>query len=298
MAFRRLMAEAARGGQVKVDAIVALSQRTVLVPTFEAGGEEPRTLTNTGGEAALPVFSDLEQLELAAARFGWLNPNGRAHYREIGARQALRFVLDRDLSFLVVDIVSHHALEVKRGEIEPLLGSDSRASSSGPFAAVGRISSTMLERVQPTAPSSHPSLTEAGEPRYDSTPPPPMSPPAALAEATGSLLRSGEFELLPLGVEPEGAFLDGLAGVLRSYPEVEWAAWCRARTPELASRGAIGLRVDISFRDRIEAIAKELLEQARELGLDPFVFLIDDPAMMRVVRHDELVFFPWRRKPS
>lgn len=149
-AFRRLLSDAAAGGQAKVDALVALSQRTLFVATWTPGGDDYRTLTSSQKQSALPVFTDEASLQEAAARFAWLGPDGSVPHKEVGARQVFRHVLAHDLGFLVVDIASSHALECERAEIEPLLATRGRSDSSGPFAAVGRVSESMLQAVKPT----------------------------------------------------------------------------------------------------------------------------------------------------
>lgn len=149
-AFRRLLSDAAAGGQSKVDALVALSQRTLFVATWTAGGDDYRTLTSSQKQSALPVFTDEGTLQDAATRFGWLAPNGSVPHKEVGAREVFRHVLAHDLSFLIIDVASPHALECERAEIEPLLSTRGRSDSSGPFAAVGRVSESMLQAVKPT----------------------------------------------------------------------------------------------------------------------------------------------------
>ncbi len=150
-AFRRLLAEAVQGGQAKVDAIVALSQRTVRVATWMPTHDGFRTVINAEGQSALPVFTGEDELRRAAQRFGWWAGDGSVASQEIGAREALRYILSHDLSFVVVDIASEHAMEIERAEVEPLLSSVAKRDSRGPFAAVGRISSSMLEAVSPSS---------------------------------------------------------------------------------------------------------------------------------------------------
>src|SRR5687767_13823950 len=86
-AFRRLLADAATGGQSKVDALVALSQRVVWVATWP-GSDGFRTLTNSSGSAALPIFTHPTLLDAAARRYGWMNPDGSLPSREAAAREA------------------------------------------------------------------------------------------------------------------------------------------------------------------------------------------------------------------
>ena len=84
-AFRRLLSDAAAGGQAKVDALVALSQRTLFVATWTPGSDDFRTLVNSSGQQALPVFSSKAELDEAAGRFGWAGPDGSVPHLEVGA---------------------------------------------------------------------------------------------------------------------------------------------------------------------------------------------------------------------
>ncbi|MBX3248306.1 MAG: hypothetical protein KF901_14090 [Myxococcales bacterium] len=181
-AFRRLLADAAVGGQAKVDALVALSQRTVFVPTWSVGGDDFRTLVSSEKQHALPVFTDHAALRDAAGRFGWLTVSGDVPHKEIGARQAFRHLFANEIGFLIVDIGSEHALECERPEIEPLLATRARSDSSGgPFAAVGRVSETMLQAVRPSS-SSVRRPSSSGTPRPDATPV--VAPPPVLSRET------------------------------------------------------------------------------------------------------------------
>lgn len=149
-ALRRLLAEGSTGGQAKVDALMALIQRAVWVPTWGPGDEGFRTLVNSNGETALCVFTGRDTLGHAAARFGWAQPDRSIPAREAGAREPLRYALAHDLRFVVVDISSPHALEIDRGEIEPLIHPAVSSDASGPYAGMGRVSSSVLRAVQPT----------------------------------------------------------------------------------------------------------------------------------------------------
>ena len=71
------------------DALVALAQRTVYLVPWPGGIDGWRTLVNRDGIAALPLFTDLSQLETAGRRFGWLDPTGKVPHAETGARAAL-----------------------------------------------------------------------------------------------------------------------------------------------------------------------------------------------------------------
>jgi len=177
-ALWRLLAEAASGGQAKVDAIVALSQRTLFVGTWKPHGEGGfRTLQNSNGQTALPVFTTAQELQESARRFAWFQPDGSLNSAEVGARQALRHVVEQQLAFLVVDIATEHSLEVEREELEPLVKGVGRSDSQGPYAGVGRISSEMIRRVRPTPPPMQAVVPPGHEPAAD-----PLTPPANYGE--------------------------------------------------------------------------------------------------------------------
>ncbi|AKF03376.1 SseB family protein [Sandaracinus amylolyticus] len=318
-ALYRLLSEAAHGGQAKVDALLALMQRTLFVAPWPAGTEGYRTLVNSQGIAALPVFTEREQLEAAARRYGWLAADGSVPAIEIGARQAFHYARAQTLAFVVVDIAAEHGLEVAREELEPLLSPAARRESSGPFAGAGRISSTLMSKVRPHTQTPTPGSIES--PIRAATPPPGSLPSARSATgsspgtiarpptpASGSspgTLRRPSGSLLVAPTEPgtvlasaklgapvapiDEALLEALEPVLRAFPEVEWAC-----LGTLDRDPVIGLRVDSRMRQRVEEIASHVATAASPATLP--VVLLDDPQDMRAARADALVFYPWRRR--
>lgn len=169
-ALLRLLADASSSPEARVDALVALSQRTLFVATWEPLSPSYRTLEQGDGRTALPVFTDEWELDHAATELDWNRNGARVGRVEIGAREALRKVIDDKLDCLVVDLAARHSMEAQRAEIEPLAMARTRSDSQGAFAAVGRISSTMLEAVrasQTATPPASPTLARV------STPPPP-----------------------------------------------------------------------------------------------------------------------------
>lgn len=182
-----------------MDALIALTQRTVFVVPWPNPADGYRTLVNSNGLAALPIFTDEGALREAATRFGWVDASGNVPNAEVGSRQALTFARERQLAFVVVDIAAAHSLEITAAEIEPLLTPAARRESQGPFAGAGRISSTLMRSVMsgpvgatgPTRPPTPPpGSIPAASPRstpYPGTPkpqvqaPPPGSSPGAVA---------------------------------------------------------------------------------------------------------------------
>ncbi|MEY4578740.1 MAG: hypothetical protein RL701_3443 [Pseudomonadota bacterium] len=149
VAFRRVLSAANAGEQARVDALVALAQRAVFVATWPGPNEAARTLTNSHGESALPLFTALDVLEPTATRFGWRHPDGSLQFRELGAREALRHALARNVHFVVIDIGSEHSVEFAREELEPLLSEadpNDEASNGGRVPA--RPEAAILEAVR------------------------------------------------------------------------------------------------------------------------------------------------------
>ncbi|MFK7986561.1 MAG: hypothetical protein AB8I08_11105 [Sandaracinaceae bacterium] len=312
-AFQRLLADAHQGGQAKVDALLALSQRTVFVVPWPAGIEGYRTLVNSEGVAALPVFSERGQLEEAARRYGWLDASGAAPTAEVGARKAFSYASKQSLSYVVVDIAAEHALEVTADEFTPLLSAASRRESTGPYAGAGRISSSLIQAVRSTPP---PSSVPGIEPVPSEALKAPAVPAAASfpggvpASALGSgMTSSTDFDasaarfaggtaarLEPLSAEVPDALYDSLSTVLREYPEVEWACLVNAARGPSPAVPAIGLRVDTGFRQRINELIGALRQAGDAQGASLQVLLLDDATLMRSARGTGTVFFPWRKK--
>lgn len=304
---------------------MALLQRTVYVPVYEGAPGGFRTLTNSNGQSALPIFTTPELLDEYRASLGWPDTD----YKEVGAREAMRHAVAHNLFFVVVNIGSPHALEIDQEEIKPLLTPQARRESSGPFAGVGRISSSMMQAVKATpAPGSLPAassipgavpppsnvsapeldlppaqaqpvaMTEA---THDSRPPPPPGIRVSTADGTEGAKPTATFgsgssvELSALSAPPRDELLKALAGILRGFPEVEWAALANVSRGPSAAVPTIGLRVDAGFRQRVNEIVQALRAAGDKQGASLDVLLLDDPLVMRTARSEGLVFYPWKR---
>lgn len=141
VAFRRLLIDAARDEQGRVDALLALSKRTVFAATWPGQQDAVRTLTNPAGQTAMPFFTGRDTLEEAATEYGWHNADGSLDFREMGARGALRHALSRGVQFMVVDLGSLSMVEFASREVEPVLhiprdgdGDGERREATGPVA--------------------------------------------------------------------------------------------------------------------------------------------------------------------
>lgn len=302
-ALHRLLADGNQGGQAKVDALLALAQRTVWVGIWGAGQEGFRTLTNSEGNTALPVFTTEAELASAAGRLGWTAPDGSIPGREVGAREALRHAIAHDLHYVVVDFGSDHALDIEQAEIEPMLTPEARRESQmGPYAGVGRVSSSMTTAVKPTPrPDALPAATPAPLPGTQPAASPEAPRISAItAQATemrvDATFGSGSsVTIRGLAHEPSDDLLDGLSEVLRGYPEVEWACIGLVARGPAPAVPAVGLRLGASFRQRVNEIITAIRRTAEERGASLDVLLLDDPQVVRTARQLALVFYPWRK---
>lgn len=301
-ALHRLLADAvAHGGQATLDALAALTYRDVHVAPWPAGIPGYRTLVNSQGTAALPIFTELSQLAEAAGRFGWLAPDGSVPSAELNGLEALRYAKESGLSFVVVDITSEHSLELPHHLFDDLVDPSLRKEPSGLFnLQASRPSSMAL----PSRTTSAPSAGASRLPR--SSPPAAPTPLSSLIDGASGIHDDGPGEappaegnlgeclpstaLNPPTPAPSDALLDALEATLRGYPEVEWA--CLGTMGD--GRRALGLRVEARIRQRVQEIANRAGLAASPDALP--VVLLDDPGHMRRARQDALVFFPWRRK--
>jgi hypothetical protein len=329
-ALKRLLTDASAGGQAKVDAMVALSQRTLWVVPWD-GVEGYRTLVNSTGLAALPVFTSEAELTEAAQRFGWLTPSGGIAHKEIGARAAFGYAHEKSLGFVVVDITSEHSLEISRDELEPLLAQGRRESAGGPFAATGRVESSLMAAVArksepgmaavraPTPPPgalspARPPTPAGGVPAMRAPTPTPGGLPIVSGPATTPTVAAPSS--LPVGalppqpkVEAGPSHPNATAQILpstRIFPPGTTPDEALLDKLEAMLRGypevewacigsanaqpALGLRIDQRMRKRLDALADAV---AKASGLA--VVTLDDPAHFKAAKGEAFVFFPWRR---
>lgn len=303
-ALHRILTDAHADPQAKVDALVALAMRTVHVVPWPDGVQGYRTLVNSDGIAALPIFTTFGCLEDAAGRYGWTSADGSVPSVEIGARAALNHAVHEKLAYVVVDIASDHALEVSREEIEPLLTPAARRESTGPFALRGRVSSSLIRAVKST-----PAPMRAVDGQLHPTPPPgtlraPTPPPAieppkstpGLTPPSGAPPTSATAEMrfsTPPSLDDEAYTI--MAAALREYPEVEWAAMLSATDGDTGGL-SVGVRIDASFRQRVQEVADAIALAASKKSIGVGVILLDLPEAARSAREVGEVFYPWRKK--
>ncbi len=125
------------------------------------------------------------------------------------------------------------------------------------------------------------------------------APIAAPSSAKAATFGSGSsVTVSPLRELPPDSLVDALSNVLRSFPEVEWAALCLTSRGPATPLPTVGLRVDTGFRARVNDIIAGVRETGDTHGASLDVLLLDNPEVMRTARNDALVFYPWRRTPT
>lgn len=300
-----------------MDALLALMQRTVFVVPWPAGVDGYRTLINSDGVAAMPIFTDRAELENAAGRWGWVSPDGTVDGVEIGARQALHYARTQGLAFIVIDIAADHGAEISREEFEPLLTAAARRESSGPFAGAGRISSTLMRAVKPSSMTPAPGSIRAPTPppgslpavrrdkSSESSPGAVPVPEGVLAEAAPATAAAPEVAAIPgaavvpgpilasmplgaIDAPPSDEVLDAVSAVFRDYPEVDWG--CIGATEHGPT---LGLRVHEALRTRLDEISARASEAA---GASLPIVLLDSAVDVKTARAEALAFYPWRRR--
>lgn len=177
------MGEAASSGQAKSDAVTALAQRTLFVPTWRIGDDGFRTVVSSSGVAAMPVWLDLAGIEEASRTFGWAMPDGRVPYKEIGARAALGHALANNL-LVVVELGGEPTLEIEQDELRPLLAA--RATPAPPSRMATPIAAP-AGFVPPASEArmTHPTPTAQGAAPAAATPMPPARMPTPIAAPAG-----------------------------------------------------------------------------------------------------------------
>jgi len=198
IAFHRLLKDAASEEQTRVDALVVLSQRTIFAATWPGTQIDIRTLTNSQGETAMPLFTAYPLMADSAKRYGWYSPDGTLQWQEMGAREALRQAVARSVHFVVIDIGSEHSVEFTKEEIEPLLRIRDGVLETGPYAAAGRISSSLMQAVKRKL-----SVTPTGTPQETSPTPIHMPAPPPVPAVKPPVIGQPESRIETPGNRPQ-----------------------------------------------------------------------------------------------
>lgn len=170
-----------------------------------------------------------------------------------------------------------------------------KLNSDAPTAPAARASDLM-----PRGKFALPPVGAIGKQSAEPLPPVEKSPPGKDAQRPSRLAASAigdAIELVQLLYPPDEELMETFRVVLRRYPEVEWASYCKVAHPGGDPSPAIGLRVMDTYRDNVTAIIKELSDVGRGRNLEIDVLLIDGHDLLRKARERAFVFFPWKPKP-
>ncbi len=295
------------------DALRRLRDEPLLISPW-LPSQEWRTLMNSNGQSALPVFTHEQALHAASERLGWLAPDGSAPSITTDLASAAEFISQNGLLFLIFDLGEEHSVEVAAQDLDAFWNSPASTAELSPTRAAADASRPERQR-KTSSTDNFPGTT----PRLVQTAPRQTSPDAGMdiaalrAEAEresavevkeqasrppdatfGS--SSGSVTLHPMNEMPSDALLDALSNVARQYPEIEWAAIAMAARGPTQAKPTVALRVDASYRARVGELTQALRTSGDEQGATLDVLLLDDPKLMRQVRSEALLFFPWRRR--
>ena len=119
---------------------------------------------------------------------------------------------------------------------------------------------------------------------------------AADAEGAGEEEAAGDAggALRALEVGLSDAVLTAIADALRAFPEIEWAC----EVSDGSAVPVVGVRVSLSFTNRVGEIEAALLAAASGRSATVRVLMLHEPALMREARAHGNTFFPWRKRPG
>jgi hypothetical protein len=299
------MIAAARDPDHRPKALTALRGAEVWAVTWPLDPASLRSLTNSRGITALPVFSSEHQLEDAAARYGWLGPDGLVPRRQLAMAEGIREAKRAHAQILVVDIAADHAFELDEGEMELLSipsGPSGRAPSYGGLSVVSRRPTPDGMEVKRL--STRPPAPGLGPESHERPTPDPLRSalkPSSITPAPDTRTVSATFGASPTATMeeleqlPSDELFDALTDVLREYPEVEWACVVQADRGVGRPNASVALRVEPAFRRHLAEIGEKLRTVGGEHGRLFEVLVLDTPEQMKQARAVGLPFYPWRK---
>ncbi len=296
VALKAALAAAARDPSLRARAVAALRNAELWVATWPTDPTYLRTLTNSDGVTALPLFSEERELHDASQRYAWLNVEGQAPRRTIALWEALRAAKVQKAQMLVIDIGTEHALELDEGDMDLL----SAPPSSKPPQRAQKLRSTPPPADAAAVPraSARPTTSTEGPGSGTYSPLRPRTvtpnPDAHTVSATFGATPTATMQAL--GTPPSDELLDELAEVLREFPEVEWACLVNGARADHKQSESVALRIEPAFRKNLDEIAQRLREIGSHRHATYDVLVLDTPEQMKQARHIGLPFYPWRKK--
>lgn len=284
---------------------MALRGADVWVVTWPGDPLSMRTLTNSRGVTALCVFSSERQLEDAAARYAWIDVEGKVPSKVVPISEAIRYAKLTHASLVVVDIAADHKLELDQGELELLstFPSGRQPSYQGLQGVVSR-SRPPPEGHEVKRVSARPPAPGFGRETYELPLEPVRSalkpssitpdPEQHSVSATFGAPVTATMEVLAEPVSDE--LFDAFTDVLREYPEVEWACVVQAERGQGRPNPSVALRIEPAFRKHLAEISAKIWDVGGEFGRPFEVVVLDSMEQMKQARTVGLPFYPWRKR--
>ncbi len=293
-ALQEALVAATRDQNDRSRAVGALRGAEVYATTWPTDPSSLRTLLNSSGVRALALFTDERQLEEAALRFGWHGVDGSVPTRRLHISEAIRVARQQQVSLVIVDITSEHALELDQGEIELVSAPPSTRPPSyqglGPVVhSIRQVDNTNeLVRVSSRPPPMHDHVGSALEPSA-------VNVDAEHKQVTATFAIAVTATMAALPEAPADALIDSMTSVLREYPEVEWGCLVGEEDSDLGAVH-VALRIDAAFRKHLSEISGKLRAASTAHGKPCDVLVLDTPEQMKRARAIGLPFYPWRKR--
>jgi hypothetical protein len=300
LALKQALVAALRDPAQRSRAVVALRGAELWAATWPSDPSFLRTLTTSSRVTGLPLFSDERELNEAAMRYGWLGVDGQVQGKLVHISEAVRAARQLQAQVLVIDAASEHAFELDDGDMELL----SAAPSARP-AAGSEFPQSRNFRSTPPPPDGGaevkrstgrvPVQNSAGSGHYS-----PLRPTSVTTDSeqgvSATFGATPTATMLALEEPPSDGMLEELTGVLRSYPEVEWACLVTSSRTDSGEKPSAALRIEPAFRKNLIEITEKIRETSQQHGKPYDVLMLDTPEQMKQARHIGVPFYPWRKK--
>ncbi|MFT3926362.1 MAG: SseB family protein [Myxococcales bacterium] len=305
LALLHALVAAARDPSHRPKVLTALRGAELWAATWPTDPASLRALTNSQGITALCLFSSERQLEDAAARYAWIEHDGRVPSCLVSLPDALRYAKFTHASMLVVDIAADHVLELDQGEMELLSTLPStRPPSFEGLSVVSRSRPTpdglSVKRVsvRPPAPGlgGRETYEMPVEPPRSSLKPSSVTPDPDLQSVSATFGAPPTATMEILEETPSEELFDAFTAVLREYPEVEWACVVQAERGQGRPNPSVALRIEPAFRKHLPEISAKIWDVGGEFARPFEVVVLDSPEQMKQARAVGLPFYPWRKR--
>jgi SseB protein N-terminal domain len=301
LALKTALVAATRDPEQRARAVAALRGAELWAATWPSDPSFLRTLTNSDGVTALPLFSDERELADAALRYAWLAMDGYTPRRQLPLWEAIRLAKQQKAQLVVIDVASEHALELDEGDVDLL----SAAPSSQKPPPSSKSGSPMKVRSTPPPPGDNvvrraserpPAPEDKGSGTYSPLRPRSTTPRPEDHTVAATFGATPTATMQALEAPPDENLLEELSALLREYPEVEWACLVTAVRADSKQASSVALRIDPQFRTNMGELTRRLHEVSSALGARHDVLVLDTPEQMKQARHLGMPFYPWRKK--